>query len=84
MRVQLEIPEGIIQAIRLPERRVKRELLIELALALYSQEYLSFGKARQLAEMSKYEFGLLVGKRGIHRHYGSEELEEDIIYAGGK
>jgi len=39
---------------------MKRELLVELALALYSQSFLSFGKARELAEMPKYEFGLLV------------------------
>lgn len=84
MSVQLEIPEGVTQAIRLPEGRMKRELLVELALALYSQGLLSFGKARELAEMSKYEFGLLVGKRGIPRHYGPEELEEDIAYAGGE
>ena len=84
MIVQLEIPEGVAQAIRLPEARIKRELLIELAVGLYSQEFLSFGKARELAEMSKFEFGLLLGKRGIRRHYGPEEFEEDIAYAGGE
>ena len=84
MIVQLEIPEGVTQAIRLPEGRMKRELLVELALALYSQGYLSFGKARELADISKYEFGLLIGKRGIPRHYSHEELEDDIAYAGGK
>lgn len=39
---------------------MERELLIELALALYSQECLSFGKARELTGLSKYEFGLLL------------------------
>ena len=84
MSLQLEIPEGVIQAIRLPEGRMKQELLIELSIALYSQSFLSFGKAHELAGMSKYEFGLLVGKRGIPRHYGQEELEEDIAYARGE
>jgi len=84
MGIQLEIPEGVTQAIKLPEERMKRELLIELALALYSQGLLSFGKARELAEMPRYEFGLLVVKRGIPRHYGPEELEEDIAYASGE
>ena len=81
MSLQLEIPEGITQAIRLPEARIKHELLVELALSLYSQGFLSFGKARELAEMPRYEFGLLVGKRGIPRHYGQEELVEEIAYA---
>ena len=84
MSLQLEIPEGVTQAIRLPEARMKRELLVELALALYSQGFLSFGKARELAGMPKYEFGLIVGKRGIPRHYGPEELGEDIDYAGSE
>jgi len=84
MSLQLEIPEGVTQAIRLPEARMKRELLVELALALYSQGFLSFGKARELAGIPKYEFGLIVGKRGIPRHYGPEELGEDIEYAGSE
>lgn len=36
---------------------------MELAIALYSQELLSFGKARELAQMGKYEFGQLLGER---------------------
>ena len=81
MSVQLKIPDGVAQAIRLPEKRMERDLLIELALALYSQGCLSFGKARELTGLSKYEFGRLLGKRGIPRHYEAEEVEEDIKYA---
>jgi len=81
MSLQLKIPDDVVQAIRLPEKRIERELLIELSLALYSQGCLSFGKARELTNMSKYEFGLLLGSRNIPRHYETEEAEEDIIYA---
>jgi predicted HTH domain antitoxin len=35
----------IIQAIRLPEERMMQGLLEELAIALYAQGFLSFGKA---------------------------------------
>ena len=45
---------------------------------------LSFGKARELAGMSKQEFGQLLGDRRIERHYGPEELEEDLRYARGE
>ncbi|MBU4224990.1 MAG: UPF0175 family protein, partial [Chloroflexi bacterium] len=45
---------------------------------------LSFGKARELAGMGKYEFGRLLGERGIPRHYGREELEDDLAYARGE
>ncbi len=80
MSLQLSIPDSILEAIRLPSKRVEKELLIELAIALYSQHLLSFGKARELARMGEYEFGELLGDRGINRHYG-EELEDDLTYA---
>ena len=60
------------------------KVLIELSVSTYSQGLLSFGKARELARIGKYEFSKLLGKRGITRHYGSEELEDDLTYAGSK
>jgi predicted HTH domain antitoxin len=81
MSVQLNISDSVAQAIRLPEDRIAQELLVELAVALYGQALLSFGKARELAGMGKYEFGQLLGRREIPRHYGLEELEDDLTYA---
>jgi predicted HTH domain antitoxin len=34
--------------------------------------------------MEKYEFGQLLGERGVLRHYGQEELEDDLKYARSK
>ncbi len=79
--MQLSIPDSILSAIRLPEPRIEQALLHELAIALYAQELLSFGKARELAQMNKYEFGQLLGQRSVLRHYGLEELEDDLDYA---
>lgn len=81
MGVQIYIPDTVVQAIRSPEEHLKRILTIELAVALYARGLISFGKARQLAKMGKYEFGRLIGERGIIRHYGQEELEDDLKYA---
>ncbi len=81
MGLQLGVPDSIVQAIRLPEERMMQGLLEELAITLYAQGLLSFGKARELAGMGKYEFGRLVGERGIPRHYGREELKDDLVYA---
>lgn len=81
--IELKIPGSVVQAIRLPESRIKRELMTELALALYSQGIISFGKARELAGLGKYEFGMLLGSRDIFRHYGTDELEDDLAYARG-
>ncbi len=82
--IELQIPESVVQAIRLPEDRIKQKLMTELALALYSQGIVSFGKARELAGLGKYEFGILLGHRGICRHYGADELKDDLSYAGNQ
>ena len=81
MGIQIYIPDKVVQAIRSPEEQLKRTLTIELAAALYARGLVSFGKARQLAKMGKYEFGRLLGERGIIRHYGQEELKDDLEYA---
>ncbi|MGK7871898.1 MAG: UPF0175 family protein [Xenococcaceae cyanobacterium] len=82
--MQLSIPDSVVQSICLPENRIEPELLKELAVALYSQQLLSFGKARELAQMGYYEFSQLLGEREIVRHYGEEELLEDFNYARSK
>lgn len=81
MSLQISIPDSILQAIRLPEQRIEQELLQELAVALYAQDFLSFSKARELAQMDKYEFSKILGKRNIVRYYGSEELNDNLTYA---
>ncbi len=84
MGLRLVIPDSVLQSIRLPEERMAEELMKELAVALYADGFLSFGKARELAGMEKYEFGRLLGDRGVPRHYGREELEDDLKYARGE
>lgn len=81
MKIQISISDSVLQTIRLPEQHIEQELRQELALALYTQDLLSFGKTRQLAVMDKYEFGQLLGERGVLRHYTSEELDDDLTYA---
>ena len=82
--VQLSIPRSVADALALPEGRKKEKLQRELAVSLYREDMLSFGKARELAGMSKQEFGQLLGDRGVERHYGPDELAEDLRYAEGE
>lgn len=79
----LEIPEEIRAALRLPPGEAERELRKELALALYQRQVLSFGKARALAQVTRWEFEELLGERKVTRHYSEEDLQEDIRYAVG-
>jgi predicted HTH domain antitoxin len=82
MALQINIPDSVAKAIRLPEDRITQELVVELAVSIYKRGILSLGKARELAGMGKYEFSQLLGARGIERHFGPEELEDDLKYAG--
>jgi len=81
MALDLTIPDSVTQAIRIPEDRLRRELLCELAAALYAHGFLAFGKARELAGMGKYEFAQMLAVRGVARHYTLEELQDDLAYA---
>jgi predicted HTH domain antitoxin len=83
MGISLEISAEILSAARLPPQEVESELRKELALALYQREVLSLGKARLLAQMTRWEFEELLGKRRILRHYTDTDLEEDLQYGLG-
>ena len=77
-KIGVELPEDLVDAIKLPLGEVPMRLRKELAVRLYEKRLLGFGKARQLAEMSKWEFQRLLGEEKILRSYDSEELEKDI------
>ncbi|MFA4829349.1 MAG: UPF0175 family protein [Thermodesulfovibrionales bacterium] len=79
--ITLEIPEDVILSLKIPKDKVQKELLKELSIILYGEHILSFGKARELAKMSKWEFQEELGKRKIPRHYTEKNLKEDIKFA---
>ena len=70
----LEIPQDILDSARIS----LSELKIELAVSLYAQGRLSIGKARELADMSLWEFRQILGLRRIAPHYDQDELNHDL------
>ena len=74
----LEVPDDCYRAIKLPEQEVPARLRKELALRLYSKGLLTFGKARELAGVTRWEFHDLLGEGAIPRRYDMEELAEDL------
>jgi predicted HTH domain antitoxin len=72
--VFIEIPSEVIHAARMTPEELRRELAIHL----FREEKLSFGKARELAGMNVWDFQNLLGSRNIPVHYGMEEYEEDL------
>jgi len=70
----LEIPRDVLESARL----TTSELKVEMAVYLYAQGRLSIGKARQLAEMTLWEFRQLLASRRIPPHYDVADLNEDV------
>jgi predicted HTH domain antitoxin len=84
MALHLDIPESVAASLRLPTNEVEARLRAELALALYAQGLLPFGKAAELAGTSRYDFADLAAQRNIPRHYTEHELTQDLDYARGQ
>jgi len=72
--ISIEIPREIIHATRMTPEELKQELAVHL----FQQQKLSFGKAREMAEMTVWAFQQLLGSRGIPIHYGLQDYKEDL------
>lgn len=76
--VRIIVSEQIKNSLRLPPDEIEERLRVELALRLYSKGIVSFGVARRIAGLTKWEFIELLAKEGIPIHYGESELQEDL------
>jgi predicted HTH domain antitoxin len=83
MEFVLEIPDEVIEAVKLPPQEIEPELRKELALALYQRGALSLGKARSLAQMTRWEFEELLARRRVRRHYTDLDVDQDVKYGLG-
>ncbi|AUT04178.1 hypothetical protein CLI64_02115 [Nostoc sp. CENA543] len=53
----------------------------ELAIQLYAHNIFTFAQARNLADLSVWEFQQILGKQKIERHYNETDLSQDIEVA---
>lgn len=80
--LSIEIPDDVLQAMKLPLGEAPARLRTELALRLYEKGILSFGKARKLSGLRRWEFHEQLGEEGLVRRYDIAELEEDLDTLG--
>ena len=73
--VSIEVPREIIHATRMTPQDLKREL----AIFLFQQGKLSFGKAREMTGMTVWVFQQLLASRKISIHYDIEDYDEDRV-----
>ena len=72
--IAIEIPREVIHATRMKPMELKQELAIHL----FQQGRLSFGKAHEMADMTVWVFRQLLGSRGIPIHYGVDDYGQDM------
>lgn len=77
----IDVPADVYDALAVPENDRDAVIYRELAVSLYREGYLSFGKARELSGLSKQEFHRLLGQRSVERHYSDADLADDVEYA---
>jgi len=53
---------------------------LELAVRLYEEWRLSFGKAVEMAQVSRWKFAEELAKREIPRHYTEKDLDDDLAF----
>ncbi|MBI5748014.1 MAG: UPF0175 family protein [Nitrospinae bacterium] len=79
-RIEIDLPEDIIFAMRGREKpeEVKKKLKIALAILLFQEKSISFGKATELAEMSRVRFMEVLKEHNISAYeYGERDFERD-------
>jgi len=81
--ITIDIPSEVMTAVKLPPKERELEFRKELAVALYQRGILPLGKARIVAQMTRWEFEDLLGSRQVLRHYSESDLEDDIQYGIG-
>ena len=74
-KISIEIPGEVVHAARM----ISQELRCELAITLFQHGRLSFGKAREMADMTIWAFQHLLASREISVHYDVDEYERDLI-----
>jgi predicted HTH domain antitoxin len=70
----IEVPDTDLRGIAMTQAGIK----LELAVALFEQDKLSLGKARELAGMTLVDFQRELARRQIPLHYDVEDLKLDV------
>jgi predicted HTH domain antitoxin len=76
-KYEIEIPDQVVRALGLMDKDVVNTIKKELAVHLFHRERLSFGQARQLSDLSVWDFLEALREKKIPLHYYEKEYEED-------
>jgi predicted HTH domain antitoxin len=75
----IEIPDEVMDALKLPPRRASHDLRVELAVHLVAERLLPVAAARRLADLPRLVFEQILNGRGIPTSpQAPEELDRDL------
>jgi predicted HTH domain antitoxin len=77
--LKLKLPAYFLELTGINPEDASIVILRELAVHYFQQGILTFGQARRLTNLSKWEFMTLLKDRKIPLHYGLTEFKDDLI-----
>src|SRR5258707_13685049 len=75
--VQVNLPEGLVEAAQLNRSNPSPDAARLLALELFREDKVSLGRAAELCQTPVEAFMEFAGQHQVPLHYGSAELEAD-------
>ena len=76
--VKMEFPKDVLLAADISEANAPTDIRMHLALYMFKERILSFGKATELSGMDKLDFMELAGSKGISLNYDADDYQEDL------
>ena len=76
--LKMDFPRDILIAADISEANAPSDIKKYLALYMFKERILSFGKASVLAGLNKSEFIELAGSKGIPLNYDTDDYREDL------
>lgn len=80
MTISVKLPEKITEYIKKPYNRFINEALV---VELYREGLITLRQAAEILGISLNDMFDVLSRRKTYINYGTEELDEDISYAGG-
>ena len=80
--VKMDFPKDVLLAADISEANAPSDIKKHLALYMFKERIISFGKASGLSGLNKLEFIELAGSKGISLNYDADDYREDLNTIG--
>jgi predicted HTH domain antitoxin len=74
----MDLPRDILLAANIPIANATTDIKKHLALYMFKERILSFGKAAELSGIGKLPFMEFAGSRGVSLNYDADDYSEDL------